>query len=80
MPTEETTTHSFEESLQQVHDMVTLLESGTLTLDESIETFRKASDLAMACQKMIAEAELRITELVQATAHDEAGSQSTAGT
>ena len=54
---------SFEDSLAQLQDVVARLESGALTLEETILTFQRGSELAARCQGMIGSAELRITEL-----------------
>jgi exodeoxyribonuclease VII small subunit len=57
---------SFEDALTMLQDVVVDLESGSLTLDETIERFRQGTELASHCQALIAEAELRITELAPA--------------
>lgn len=54
---------SFEESLDQIRNIVTELEGGQLSLEESIEKFRDGSRLIEHTRKLIADAELRITEL-----------------
>ena len=56
-------TLSFEDALTMLQDIVVELESGSLTLDETIERFREGTQLANRCQTLIAAAELRITEL-----------------
>ena len=56
-------TLSFEDALTMLQDIVVELESGSLTLDETIERFREGTELANRCQTLIAAAELRITEL-----------------
>lgn len=63
---------SFEQALANLQEIVARLESGDLTLEVTITDFQKGSALAAQCQKMITEAELRITELVDATAHEPA--------
>ncbi len=57
------TSLSFEEALGCLQDVVLNLEGGTLTLDDTIATFRHGSELATHCQRLIAEAELRVSEL-----------------
>jgi exodeoxyribonuclease VII small subunit len=57
---------TFEQALGQLQDAIASLESGALSLDETIVTFRQATELAAHCQRMIAGAELRITELSDA--------------
>lgn len=64
-PTEETNL-SFEEALTQLQGLVSRLEDGERTLEETIGDFRRGSELAAYCQQLIADAELRITELAPA--------------
>lgn len=54
---------SFEESLEKIRELVTELESGQLSLEDSIEKYRNGSQLIEHTRKLIADAELRITEL-----------------
>ena len=54
---------SFEAALSELQEVVARLESGDLTLEETIATFGKGSMLAAHCKKMISDAELRVTEL-----------------
>jgi exodeoxyribonuclease VII small subunit len=54
---------SFEAALTELEDIVAELEEGNLTLDASVDRFRKASDLAEYCKTMITEARLRVIEL-----------------
>jgi exodeoxyribonuclease VII small subunit len=60
---------SFEEALQKIRDIVTALESGDLTLEESMTKYQEGSQLIDQCRTTIDEAEMRITEL---TREDEA--------
>jgi exodeoxyribonuclease VII small subunit len=57
---------SFEDALTELQAVVARLESGDLSLDETIVNFKQGSELAARCQKLLAEAELRVTELTQA--------------
>jgi exodeoxyribonuclease VII small subunit len=54
---------TFEEALTSLQDVVTRLEGGELTLDETITNFREGSELAARCQHLLAEAELRVSEV-----------------
>jgi exodeoxyribonuclease VII small subunit len=54
---------SFEDALETIRTIVTELEGGHLSLEESIEKYRDGSHLIENTRKLIAEAELRITEL-----------------
>lgn len=54
---------SFEATLEKIRTIVTELESGSLSLEESIEKYRDGSSLIERTRQLIADAELRITEL-----------------
>lgn len=54
---------SFEESLEALHQIVAQLETGSLSLDDTIRKFREGSELAAKCLRQLDEAELRVTEL-----------------
>lgn len=58
---------SFEAALTQLQELVLRLETDSLTLDETIADFRQGTELANYCQKLIADAELKVTELLTAT-------------
>jgi exodeoxyribonuclease VII small subunit len=60
---------TFEDALQKIRDIVTALESGDLTLEESMAKYQEGSALIDQCRSTIDNAELRITEL---TREDEA--------
>ncbi len=55
----------FEQALTNLQEIVTQLEGGVLTLEETIAAFRHGSELAAHCQRLIADAELRITTLAE---------------
>jgi len=55
---------SYEDSLQRLEAIVERLESGKLTLDESLRLFEEGTRLTKVCQKRLSEAELRIERLV----------------
>lgn len=57
---------SFEQELHRLHDIVGQLESGELSLEATIAAFQQGSGLVVRCQRLIAEAELRITKLAEA--------------
>lgn len=54
---------TFEGALTELETIVSELEQGNLTLDASVDRFRKASELSDACRTLITEARLRVTEL-----------------
>ena len=54
---------SFEEALAQLEEIVRKLESGSLSLDESLELFERGQRLAGLCNDKLDEAELKIQQL-----------------
>ena len=56
---------SFEESLEQLEEIVKKLEVGDVPLDDSIEEFNKAMKLAKKCDEKLKNAEEAITKLVK---------------
>jgi exodeoxyribonuclease VII small subunit len=63
-PKKETGNASYEDSLARLEEIVQRLESGKLSLDESLLLFEEGSQLTKVCQKRLTEAELRIERLV----------------
>ena len=59
----DTDNDSFEASLERLHEIVTQLEAGDLTLDDSIARFQEGSALAQRCLQVIDAAELKVSEL-----------------
>lgn len=47
---------SFEELLKELQDVVTKLESGKLSLEESVEMYKKGMSLSLECKKRLDEA------------------------
>jgi exodeoxyribonuclease VII small subunit len=57
---------NFEESLAQLEETVSLLESGDeLTLEESLKAFEDGIRLARSCRQKLDDAELRIQQLTE---------------
>lgn len=54
----------FEEAMKQLEDTVKKLESGETTLEESMELFEKGVSLSRTCQKLLNEAQLKVTKLI----------------
>lgn len=50
----------FEELLKELENIVRELESGSLTLDESIKKYQKGIELSNECKKMLEEAKTLI--------------------
>ncbi len=59
----------FEQTLNQLENLVKQLESGELTLEESLKTFEKGIQLAHAGQQKLSHAEQRIQILLQKDTH-----------
>ena len=58
-------THTYEESMQKLEQIVSRLESGEATLDESLKLFEEGAKLAAFCSKSLDSAEQKITTLAQ---------------
>lgn len=54
----------FEEALNQLEETVNKLESGDTSLDEAMELFEKGVGLSRTCQKLLSEAQLKVTKLI----------------
>ncbi len=54
----------FEEALKQLEETVTTLESGETTLEEAMRLFEKGVSLSRTCQKLLGEAQLKVTKLI----------------
>lgn len=54
----------FEEAMKELEEIVNSLESGENTLDESMILFEKGIGLTRVCQKLLEEAELKVTQIV----------------
>ena len=56
---------SFEEAMSNLEEIVTKLEKGELSLDESVENFKKGMELSNYCNELLDKAEKNITVLVK---------------
>lgn len=54
---------SFEDSINKLRDIVNTLESGTVSLDDSIKLFDEGAKLSAQCYEILAKAELKIKEI-----------------
>jgi len=54
---------SFEEALQQLDETVDALESGSLTLAQSMAMYERGMKLARVCNEMLTSAEMKITRI-----------------
>lgn len=55
----------FEKSLEQLEKIVARMEAGELGLEESLSQFEKGIALAKNCQDTLANAELRVEQLIE---------------
>ena len=55
----------FDEMMQRLEDIVRGLESGELSLEESLKIFEEGMTLVNACSKKLEEAEQKVTLLVK---------------
>ena len=56
---------SFEESLEQLEEIVNKLETGDVPLDDAIDEFTKAMQLVKVCNAKLNNAEEAIAKIVQ---------------
>jgi len=56
---------SFEEAMERLEQIVAQLESGELSLEESLKIFEEGMGLAKYCTAKLEEAEKRVTMLVK---------------
>jgi exodeoxyribonuclease VII small subunit len=59
-----TNSKTFENSVQELDNIVSQMESGELSLDESLKLFEKGVKLTLSCQKILADAETKIEKLM----------------
>lgn len=55
----------FEESMTRLEEIVSILERGESTLDESLALFEEGTKLAAACSKQLDQAEQKILKLTK---------------
>ena len=60
---EETNPESFESAMEQLETLISRMESGDLSLDESLKAFEKGVHLTRFCQDQLQKAELKVQEL-----------------
>jgi exodeoxyribonuclease VII small subunit len=54
---------TFEQAYAQLEEIVARLESGDLTLDESVALYERGQQLARLCEQMLDAAELRVQQI-----------------
>jgi len=60
-----TDTLSFEQSLTELEDIVSKMEKGDLSLEDSLTAFEKGIKLTKDCQKALKTAEQKVNKLVE---------------
>lgn len=55
---------TFEQSIAELEEIVSQLENGDVTLDESLSLFEKGIKLSKSCQKMLDAAEKKVSILL----------------
>lgn len=55
---------TFEQSISELEEIVSKLEGGNVTLDESLELFEKGIKLSKSCQQMLDAAEKKVSILM----------------
>lgn len=63
---------SFEQSLERIRALVSELESGELSLEQSIQSHRECSALIEHARRLIADAELRVRVLSESPESNDA--------
>ncbi len=63
--TKKKTTVSFEDSLAELEELVTKLERGEISLEESLQAFERGVTLTRSCQKALQEAEQKVQILLE---------------
>lgn len=53
----------FEQALQELESIVKALESGSVSLDESINAYERGAELKRHCEKKLAEARMRVEKI-----------------
>jgi exodeoxyribonuclease VII small subunit len=59
---------SFEVAFRELQQVVEQLEDGGLELERAIQLFERGSELANVCERIVDEAELRVTRLAAESA------------
>ena len=57
--------NNFEKSMESLEKIVTELENGELNLDESVKKFEEGMKIAKKCNKILEDAEKKITILLE---------------
>jgi len=65
---------TFEEAIAELDELVSRMEDGELSLDDSLKAFERGVMLTRKCQEALSQAELRVKTLTDADTLEELGS------
>lgn len=65
---------TFEEAMAELDELVSRMENGELSLDDSLKAFERGVMLTRKCQEALSQAELRVKTLTDADTLEELGS------
>lgn len=65
MPSADKSIKDFEQTLQQLEQIVQRMENGDLGLEESLKQFEQGLKLAKNCQNALSSAELKVNQLIE---------------
>lgn len=65
MPEKNSKNTHFESQLEQLESIVEQLEDGDLSLEDSLKAFEKGVKLSRSCQKLLSDAEQKVTILME---------------
>ena len=65
---------TFEEAMAELDELVSRMEDGELSLDDSLKAFERGVMLTRKCQEALSQAELRVKTLTVADTLEELGS------
>ena len=68
---EETTTVTFEEAMDQLETIVERLEEGDVPLEEALTIYKKGMELSKLCHDKLKNVEEQLTEILTADGHKE---------
>ena len=71
-PAESSQIAEFEKSLDELEQLVSRMEHGELSLDDSLKSFERGIALYRNCQSALEQAELRVKQLLDPNAPDSA--------
>ena len=65
---------TFEQAMAELDELVSRMEDGELSLDDSLKAFERGVMLTRKCQEALSQAELRVKTLTDANTLEELGS------